>query len=370
MVFPRGFYGRCKRPFKIIRVNAGFIEGNPRVPVQPGYPGGTLVGKRQRIVAVEIIDHPAVCRRLQVFQRVIDRCTAFSPDDRPQSIGEVRALLKAKPIKKRLSPIRLFSLLLAALLLLGAGFALGRYTNRETSVSAVFSEPLVERAVRDQLGLAPQRPIAREALAQVRQIYIFGTETFSDPDAFYRRTIDESTRGSLSSLNDLALLPNLEEIHIVYQGDLDVSALATLQNLQTVEIKHARISSIAPIASIQGLKNAILFDAGLSDVTPLQLCSSLEALDIGLNPIPDMAHVGNYPAVRSLTLRWMRMDSLDGIENLPQLRAVSLQQSEIGDLAALRKLEKLEKVYVLQSQEPAISALLKDRSVEIIVTEN
>ncbi len=305
-----------------------------------------------------------------VFQRVIDRCTAFSPDDRPQQVGQVREMLKEKAGKPGLSARRLLGFLLAALLLLGAGFALGRLTDRAQPAPTVFSEPMIEQAVRDQLGLAAQASIPREALAQVRRIYIFGTETFADPDGFYRCSVDHSTRGTLKSLNDLTLLPNLEDVHIVYQGDLDVAALAALQNLQTVEIKHSRISSIAPIAAVQGLKNAILFDTGLSDVTPLQLSPALEGLDIGLNPIPDMAHVGSHPAVRSLTLRWLRMDSLDGIENLPQVRAVSLQEAEIGDLSALKNLKKLETVYVLKAQEAAVRELLKDREVQIVVTEN
>lgn len=305
----------------------------------------------------------------ECLQRTIDDCTAFSPQDRLPDMAAVRRSLTAG--ERRRLPLRLCACLAAALALLGAGFLLGRWTTPpKPPESVAFVEPMMESAVRAQLGLDDGACLTREALAQVRKIYIYGTEVFSDPEEFYRRSIDHSTRGALRTLEDLSRLPNLEEVHIVYQGEIDVSALAAAQQVQTVEIKHARISSVAPIAAIRRLKHAILFDTDLSDVTALQLCPQLETLDIGLNPIPAMDQIGSHPQVRSLTLMWLRMDSLAGIERLPEVRAVTLQHAEIGDLSALNDLEKLEAVYVLAEQEAAVRAVLGERNVKVIVTEN
>lgn len=306
------------------------------------------------------------------LQRIIDRCTAFSPIDRYHDIGEVKRDLEAanrprEPLKPRTI---ILSLILAALFT-AAGFAVGRFTDLFRKVpKVVFSEPLIEKAVRMQLG-KERGELSPEELSSVKEIYIYGTEAFSDRDLFYQCSIDNSNQGLIRTLDDLAYLPGLEELHIIYQGYMDISGVAGLPNLITVELKHMRISGIAPIADVPRLKHAILFCSGLYDVTPLENCPWLETLDIGLNDITDLAQIGSYPRVQSLGLMWLEMDNLDGIaDRFPKVKAVMLQHGEIGDLTGLRELPELEAVYVLAEQEERVREVLRDTDVVVNVTAN
>ena len=306
------------------------------------------------------------------LQRIIDRCTAFSPEERYGSAEQVRQALEKVGQAAPTLPIK--KLLIAAALLLCAlcgGFLLGRYTGILKPVPRiVFSEPLMERAVRAQLG-KESGALTEEDLAQVRNIYIFGSETYADPSLFYQQDIAQHAEGPLRTLDDVKLLPNLEEIHIARQGYLDVRGIADLTHLYTVEIKHSRISGIQPIAHISRLKHAILFDCGLSDVTALENCPWLETLDIGLNDLTSLKQVGSHPNVKSLGFMWLNMkDVTDIAQRLPRLQAIMLQHSDIKDLSGLQALPDLAAVYVLSGQLDAVSALLSGTDVEIHVTEN
>ena len=251
------------------------------------------------------------------------------------------------------------------------GFVLGRYTDLLKPVpKIIFSEPLIEQAVRIQIE-KEKGTLTEEDLAEVRQIYIYGSEVYRDPDLFYRQTVEQHAEGTLRTLDDLGRLPNLEEIHISRQGYLDVSGIADLTQVYTVEIKHARISGVQPIAHISKLKQAILFDCGLSDVTALEGCPWLETLDVGRNDLTDLKQIGSHPNVRSLGFMWLNMKNVDDIaERLPRLQAITLQHGEIKDMSGLKKLPDLSAVYVLEEQYEAVAELFEETDVEVHVTEN
>ena len=306
------------------------------------------------------------------LQRVIDRCTAFAPQQRYSDIGQVkRALEGIRERVRPLSPRAVLALVLAALLLLGAGFGVGRYTDwLRPTPKITFQEPLIEQAARLWIG-KERGALTGEDLAQVTQLYIFGDQAFGEADPFNHCDVATSKQGLIRTLDDLKLLPNLEEVHIAYQGYMDTSGLAGLPKLYTVELKHMRLSGVAAIGDVPGLKHAVLFCDGLSDVTALERCPWLETLDIGLNEITSLAQVGSYPNVRSLGLMWLEMDNVDDIaQRLPKVQAVTLQHGNIKDLSGLRALPDLAAVYVLQEQADAVNALFEGTGVQVNVTEN
>lgn len=303
------------------------------------------------------------------LQRVIDRCTAFSPEERYRDVEQVRRDLGSKrrriPVRKLLTGV---AFLAAALCI---GFAIGRFTGWLEPVQEInFSEPLIERAVRLQAG-KEFGALTEEDLLRVQKIYIYGNEVYEDPDEFYRQEVDRHEAGPLRKLDDLKKLPNLGEIHIVRQGYLDVSAVAELPRLYTVEFKHMVISGVQPIAHISRLKHAMLFDCGVNDVTALENCPWLESLDIGLNVITDLKQVGSHPSVTDFGAMWLKMKNADDIaQRLPKLREIHLQHSEIRDMSGLKNLAELETVYVVKEQYEAVRELFAGTDVEIRVTEN
>ena len=306
------------------------------------------------------------------LQRIIDRCTAFAPEQRFSDIGEVkRALETVGRRKRRFDPRAIAALALAAILMLCAGFAVGRYTDWLRPVEKIaFQEPLIEQAARLWIG-KESGPLTEEDLAQVKQLYIFGDQAFGEADPYNQCDVAASASGPIHKLDDLKLLPNLEEVHIAHQGYVDTAGLASMAKLYTAELKHMRLSGVAAIADVPGLRHAILFCDGLSDVTALERCPWLETLDIGLNDIRSLSQVGSHPNVKNLGLMWLELDDVDDIARmLPKVKAVTLQHGSIKDLSGLKALPDLEAVYVLQEQADAVSALFTGTDVQINITEN
>ena len=306
------------------------------------------------------------------LQRIIDRCTAFSPDERYTGITEVRRALAAAGRRKRRPDLKALAVLLGVMLLgLAGGFAVGRYTGWFRPVPRVsFTEPLIGQAVAMQLG-RDAGSLTPEDLKGVTSLYIYGEKAYADRDQLLRQTVDENAEGPLRTLDDLAMLPNLEEVYIVRQGYVDISGIAGLTHLHTAELKHMRISGLQPLAGISGLRNAVLFDAGITDASPLENCPLLETLDVGLNAIADLRHIGRHPNLRNLGLMWLTIPELDGVaERLPRLKAVMLQHGDFKDLSGLQALPELERVYVLAGQEAAVREALSGTQAEIHITEN
>ena len=306
------------------------------------------------------------------MQRIIDRCTAFAPEQRFSDVGEVKRALEGVGRRgRRVSIKAVLALALSAVLLLGAGFAVGRYTDWLKPVPRIaFQEPLIELAARLWIG-RESGPLTEEDLARVTQLYIFGDQAFDGFESFNQCDVATSAQGPIRTLDDLQLLRNLEEVHIAHQGYVDTAGLAGLPKLYTVELKHMRLSGVAAIADVPGLKHAVLFCDGLSDVTALERCPWLETLDIGLNDITSLNQVGSHPNVRNLGLMWLELDNVDDIaQRFPKAKNVMLQHGNIREMSGLKALPNLEAVWVLSEQADAVSALFEGTDVQINFTEN
>jgi len=309
-------------------------------------------------------------------QHVIDKCTAFSPDDRYADIKSVRMDLQSAGKKRRcISGRQMLVLAACALLFCISGFLLGRFTDifkpgPAPVPTVVFSEPLIEKAVRLQLGLDENTALKPEDLRNVRTLYIYGTEAYADQEEFFLQDKAFHKQGTIHSLNDLTLLPELERFFMVYQGQVNISALSRLENLRYIELKHMRLEDIYPLGDLKMLRGAVLFDVGLRDVTPLEECHWLETLDVGKNPITSMQQIGTYPYLTSLSLRDLKMDSLDGIENYVSLKGLTLAQAEIKDFSAIRFLPQLETVYVADDLQQIIMPVIDGTDIKIELTDS
>lgn len=303
------------------------------------------------------------------LQHIIDKCTAFSPKDRYNNMSDVKkALQKVRPVRAVNKKLLLFAVAAALLAMLCLGFVLGRYTELlKTSPGIVFREPLIEQAVRLQLGLSDKENIQPEDLQKVREIYIFGTSVFKTQEEIDDCRPDSYTRGNVKTLADIELLPNLEHLCVSYQGEMDISALPDARFLNSLNLVHTRIADISPLGECMELDNIILFDSGISDCTVLESCPRLSRLDIGKTTFTSFREIGIIPQLEELHLNWVCMDNLNGIEQMPKIERLWLGDAEIGDMSALLLLPKLKAVYTDESNRAVLTELFAGRDVEIIV---
>ena len=335
-------------------------------------------------------------------EKVISRCVFFDPDRRFDNVEQVkRALLAARPEarkkRKRLS-IAAACLLLA---LLSCGIWFFARVHRRP---AVFSQPLIEQAVRANLGLDADKPVTEDMLERVTSLYIVADTAYPDADSFYAAINrwyagGRSARGPVTDLRDLAVMPNLEEVGIVAQELTDISALAELPKLSKVEFKHNCITDISVLAGMDRLRSVGINDNPVRDISPLAACPNLAFLDLcdvrSYDPAV-LAQLGNFDfldisnatesyryldgkSILDLRIAWTGLDDLHVLDRVTRLerleidhtavadlaplalhkglKVLKLAETPVTDLSVLLELPQLEEVSISRTQRPAAEAL-------------
>lgn len=315
-------------------------------------------------------------------EKVISRCVFFDPDKRFDNVGQVkRALLAARPEarKKRKRLFAAAACLLLALLSCGL-WAFARVHPR----TIAFSQPLIEQAVRASLGLDADKPVTEDMLEQVTTLYIVADAACPDADSFYsaiNRWYAEGkpTRGAITDLNDLAAMPNLEQVCIVAQELTDISALAELPKLNKVELKHNYITDISVLAGMDRLTYVGINDNPVRDISPLAACPNLAFLDLcdvrSYEPSV-IAQLGNFnfldisnptesyrfldgKSILDLRLAWTGLDDLHVLDHVTRLERLEIDHTAVADLAPLAMHKGLKVLKLAEIPVTDLSVLLE-----------
>ncbi|MEA4955701.1 MAG: protein kinase [Pseudoflavonifractor sp.] len=291
---------------------------------------------------------------------VLRRCAAFSPEERFTDAAAVKKALQSVDGRGRRRFAHVCFSAVLALLCLCAGFGVGRYTDflrSRTEASAVqFTEPLMEQAVRVQLGKSGTEPITEKELLTVREIYIFGNEVSKTSEAFAEGLggpLGDTPRGTLVSLADTKLLPNLEVLYVNYQALTDISPVAELRYLTDVSLRHTFVEDITALSGMQRLRSLVLFDTHIKDASALGLCPALNTLDVGETLITSLDALPQRSPLETLSLAKLPLSSIDGIERFENLKWLSLKNTGVKDLSALAKIPGLAAVNIDESMRGA-----------------
>lgn len=306
------------------------------------------------------------------MKRIIRRCTAFSPKDRfTNAVAVKKALLKADDQYRRRVAARI-ALAATAVTFLCGGFVIGRYTKvftlPDSSGAVVFQEPLIEAAARAQLGKEAGEPLLAEELESVRALYLFGTEVSATRATFEKglAEVGRYTRGGVRTLDDLAWMPNIEELQISYQTLEDASGVAALKNPVSVILMYTRVKDISALSGKQSLISLNLYGTDVSDVTCLDSCERLEYLELGRTLVSSLDHMGGGESVTQLSLTGLKLDSLSGIERYPYLKTLNLSDAGVGSLEALKNLSELKEIQANGELYEKLTEMFDGTNVSIV----
>ena len=309
-------------------------------------------------------------------KHIVKKCTSFAPDNRYSSALKVKnALLQV--INQRQNKVLAWAARLAiggALIMLG--FAIGRYTDLSFSLfnpfGVHFKEPLIEQAVRLELGKTGGETITREDLLNVSEIYIYGNFVLADFEGFQATTDlmvskNESLKnGGIVSLKDLQQLANLRKVYIAYQNIRDVSPLSKLSSLEVIDLRHNLIEDFSSFSNAPSLKEMCVFETHLTDLAALAGYPMLESLNIGKTNVTSLEVPNGMDHLLSLHAVGTYLETLKGIENYDALQELSLSDVLDGDLSPLLSMPQLENVYLSENLRSAAERTLKVASFNII----
>lgn len=277
------------------------------------------------------------------LKRIAKKCTEFSPKDRYKTVSEVKKHLLGKrstlPVKIMVSVVSISIMVLLSSL---AGVynmekqaapakpASNESGEKETE-PVTFKNPGIEKAVRNALGKDAGQPLSKPELEHIVYLEIIGD--LEKPIAYEELQHDYNgnriaykgeyiNRGTVTSLEDLALLPSLKELTLVYQ---QISGLSGIEKLH--------------------LQKLIVSYNNISDLTPLKDMDSLTFLRMNCNPIEDLSPLKNLSKLEFLQISATYVDDLSPVASLQSLTTLDVWGIKNIDLTPLKDLKNLKEIY-------------------------
>lgn len=344
------------------------------------------------------------------LEKVIQKCTAFAPQQRYQSAAELKKDLNnlmpdniARHNKRKNISIALAGVVIVLAI---AFFKKMHFDNVKKSV--VFKEPLIEQAARLQLG-KPEGILTLEDLEQVTQIYIISDTVYSSCDDFYQAYTDwfagDMIRGSLSFLEDLENMPNLKDLYIGAEHIKDTTPLKRLDSIQRIELFN---NDVEDLSSLMGKKyltdvklghnpiKSIDFLSGCPNVTcliiggasgnfsgsvladfdyfhTLDICcdsdcykylagKTIQILKLGSQDLYDLECIRDAAHIGELYIYGQHIQDISALAGREDITYVYMGLFAVDDISPLFEMPNLEKAVVNPSQKAQIDALLQERT--------
>ena len=294
------------------------------------------------------------------LRQVLEKATAFSPEDRYQDAAAFSAALSGGVSRKK----RRWPAFIAAAVLLALSVGLGvlwpgaEPTSPEPTPEAPtppepqaveFSSAVMEAAVRQALGM-PEGEITYDDLSAVTRLAAVGETAFGEDREFdYRiacyidnQYLGDAPLGDITDA-DLALLshmPNLDELYLCRQEIRDLSALEGLP-LTTLALCENSITDYAPLSTLTELETLYLGSNPGTDFSPLAALTRLTELTVEGSSTTGTGVVDSLSFLDSLTLRKL---------------GLGLAEPKDGDWSPLSRQTALEDLRLWDPGEEAVAA--------------
>lgn len=277
---------------------------------------------------------------------LIKKCTAFNPDDRYHNIRQLEKSLSGMARDKKLTRWKIstavasFLSFILLILLLAPVVA-----SRPRKV--VFSSPLLEQAVRQELGKAENEPVYYEDLKRITQLYICGTTVFDNENMHNHYTEPHLVNGEKTGTGDifdislLAEMSNLHYLMLDYQQIYDISPLKELP-LLSLSLTGNPVSDLSPLSGNTTLSSLDIASTSVSSLEALSDCKALTILDCSMSPVGEMAPLTSLN-LTELAMKDIPATDYYSLENIPlvRLRCRNIPLTVLPDLERISTLQDL-----------------------------
>lgn len=233
-------------------------------------------------------------------RRIILKATAFDPSKRYKKIIKLQQALYRR--KKR----RVINLTIIAMLFSIIGTLSFMSMNVKEHMTSIvkFREPLIEEAIRLELGVDKFTPIYYEDLSEISQVLICGENIMNDWNdhrqyckSHYINNNYTDSVGKITSLDDLSNLPNLKWLILDNQQINEIDNLKGLP-LEKLSISGNMINDLSPLKGSVSLREIWLEENQVATLEPLGDIEQLQTLNISYNPVSSLDDISQLKVVK------------------------------------------------------------------------
>ncbi|MCC8137825.1 MAG: protein kinase [Clostridiales bacterium] len=355
---------------------------------------------------------------------IIRHATMFDPDQRYQSADELLADLLAVRFPQlypagevctagitetsdapgHFAPLRILAVVFAGILILATAIWMNRGTfyslfsenasgnSSESDVTSesgsdnsdssnaiyTFTEPLIEEAVRSQLGISEEESITEKDLEQIVSLHIFGLQIYSDDEEFwfqgnypfvYDNEMQESglyeRTGTISSLEDITHMPNLHTLCLYRQQIKDLSVLADSDlTITELGLGYNPLTDLSPLSENADIETLNLAGLGISDVSVISTLDNLKNLNISSTNIRSLAGLENC-AIEELNIYDLDLADYSQLSSLEHLTSLEINHLSNAIISAVSE-TSLTSLFIHSANGIPISQLSEISTLETL----
>ena len=173
-----------------------------------------------------------------------------------------------------------------------------------------------------------------------QNVGLYGGEKFEINATLY---IEE---GTIKSLADVKYFPNLTNLKIYFQKNIDYNTIGVLPNINNLSLYADDINNLT---FIEGLANIAYLNFNynkIENLSPLKNLTKLKTAAISNNNISDITGIEALTTLVNLQLNDNKISDISKISSLTNLTYLSLQNNNITDVSPLKDLKNLENLFI------------------------
>lgn len=312
------------------------------------------------------------------MRHVIEKSTAFNPDDRYFSVRIFQKNLtgtygkngqiSAQKNRKIFLGVTIYAIVLTYIF---AGVIVRQYQKKPLNVSeeVVFDSPLTEDAVRKSLHKEEGGAVYAEELEQVTFLIVCGNRTFSNWEEheeyhsnYWYEIEEQSIPEEPVSFDDIKALPNLtvlvldgqgyealpelkefslKKLSLCNNGIRDVSALEDSSRLQVLWLKGNPVTEIEALSKLEELTEIDVSNTTVRDLSPLQGLP-VHKLYCEFSNVKGEEAFLEFPNLVSLRISGMDTENIEKVVKLKSLKLLGVFESQVTDLKTFEEMYNLE----------------------------
>ena len=205
------------------------------------------------------------------------------------------------------------------------------------------------RYILDTIEIADIIHIYRDSIVIVNDSLIESTIACDMPVLYENLTditkitdVDVSHNSSITTLDPLNELSELQNLDCSSTNVDDVSPIRNLNKISTLDISSTKITDISDLRYANNIKILRADSISLDNIDIIGLYGQLTNLSIAVTDVNDISMLENCEQLVDLDISGTKVTDLDSIELPQSIRFLDLSNTEIADLSPIGNLENLQ----------------------------
>lgn len=223
-----------------------------------------------------------------------------------------------------------------------------------------FQDALIEKAVRETLGIQDSRALMTNELWHIKEFSVpIGAEDYTDLQYMIHLESLNIEDGASDQMKNIQNLKEIKKLSIknTSMTPADIDAISCLTSLNELTLQNCGLSTIAPFSSLTSLTHLNLGNNALRNIEAVSQLTQLEELLLNGNVIVDLSHLSGCLNIKTLDLSQNTISSIAPLQSLNGLTNLNISNNTITDLTAIGYMSELLEFRAEHNDITDISAL-------------